>query len=115
VIIFRADVVALLCRQDAKQGGQSLLVSAESIYNRMNADCPDLLRKLFEPVSTDRRGEVPREAKPFMNNAGRLIHKTPSLSRRQEFIAIAARSLQAQENQSTPQKTPADNSSAENT
>lgn len=62
-----ADVVALLCIREAKQGGQSLLVSAESIYNRMKVECPDLLQKLFEPISTDRRGEVPEGAKPFMN------------------------------------------------
>lgn len=62
-----ADVVALLCLKDAKQGGQSLLVSAESIYNRMKSECPDLLLKLFEPISTDRRGEVPEGSAPFMN------------------------------------------------
>ncbi|MFK8080978.1 MAG: TauD/TfdA family dioxygenase [Granulosicoccus sp.] len=62
-----ADVVALLCLKDAKQGGQSLLVSAESIYNRMQAEYPELLLKLFEPVSTDRRGEIPEGAQPFMN------------------------------------------------
>lgn len=62
-----ADVVALLCLKDAQRGGQSLLVSAESIYNRMKAECPELLLKLFEPISTDRRGEVPEGAKPFMN------------------------------------------------
>jgi len=62
-----ADVVALLCIRKAKHGGESLLVSAESIYNRMKNDCPELLLKLFEPISTDRRGEVPSGAQPFMN------------------------------------------------
>lgn len=61
-----ADVVGLLCMQEAKEGGRSLLVSAESIYNRMKAQRPDLLQKLFEPIATDRRGEVPEGAKPFM-------------------------------------------------
>ena len=61
-----ADIVGLLCIREAKEGGRSLLVSAESIYNRMRQDRPDLLAKLFEPIATDRRGEVPVGAKPFM-------------------------------------------------
>lgn len=61
-----ADVVGLLCIRDSKEGGKSLLVSALSIYNRMRADRPDLLAKLFDPIATDRRGEIPEGAKPFM-------------------------------------------------
>ncbi|KAE9628677.1 TauD/TfdA family dioxygenase [Parasedimentitalea maritima] len=61
-----ADVVGLLCLQEAKEGGRSLLVSAVSIYNRMRAERPDLLEKLFDPIATDRRGEIPEGAKPFM-------------------------------------------------
>ena len=61
-----ADVVGLLCLQTAKEGGESLLVSAEAIYNRMNVERPDLLRLLFDPIATDRRGEVPAGEKPFM-------------------------------------------------
>ena len=61
-----ADVVGLLCLNKAQEGGQSLLVSAESIYNRMRAQRPDLLELLFDPIATDRRGEVPEGAKPFV-------------------------------------------------
>ncbi len=61
-----ADCVGLLCLKAAKEGGLSLLVSAESIYNRMRAECPDLLLRLFDSIATDRRGEVPEGAKPFM-------------------------------------------------
>lgn len=61
-----ADVVGLLCIREAKEGGQSQLVSAETIYNRMRALRPDLLEKLFDPLPTDRRGEVPEGAKPWM-------------------------------------------------
>ena len=61
-----ADVVGLLCLRRARQGGQSLLVSAESIYNRMHKERPDLLRLLFDPIATDRRGEIPEGAKPFV-------------------------------------------------
>ncbi len=61
-----ADVVGLLCWHNAKSGGDSLLVSALSIYNRMREQRPDLLELLFKPVATDRRGEVPQGAKPYM-------------------------------------------------
>jgi hypothetical protein len=73
-----ADVVGLLCLREAREGGRSLLVSAESIYNRMRAQRPDLLAKLFDPIATDRRGEVPEGARPWMEipplswHAGRL-------------------------------------------
>lgn len=61
-----ADVVGLICIREAKEGGMSLLVSAESIYNRMKKERPDLLAKLFDPIATDRRGEIPVGAKPYM-------------------------------------------------
>ena len=61
-----ADVVGLLCVREAMEGGRSLLVSAETIYNRMRSERPDLVALLFEPIATDRRGEVPDGAKPFM-------------------------------------------------
>ena len=61
-----ADVVGLICLQDAQEGGLSLLVSAVSIYNRMRAERPDLLALLLDPIATDRRGEVPEGAKPYM-------------------------------------------------
>ncbi len=61
-----ADIVGLLCLQDAKEGGESLLVSALSIYNRMRELRPDLLELLFDPIGTDRRGEVPPGEEPFM-------------------------------------------------
>ena len=53
-----ADIVGLLCLQDAKKGGDSLLVSAEAIYNRVRMECPDLLERLFDLIAIDRRGEV---------------------------------------------------------
>ena len=61
-----ADVVGLLCLREAKEGGRSLLVSAETIYNRMRELRPDLLEKLFDPIATDRRGEVPEGALAWM-------------------------------------------------
>lgn len=54
-----SDVVALLCLRDAMKGGDSLLVSAVTVFNRMLVEAPDLAAALFDPIATDRRGEVP--------------------------------------------------------
>ncbi len=59
------DVVALLCLKTAKRGGLSTLVSSTTIFNEMRRRRPDLLALLFEPLATDRRGEVPSGMKPW--------------------------------------------------
>lgn len=59
------DIVGLLCLRTAKSGGLSTLVSAITIYNEMRARRPDLLAALFEPIETDRRGEVPPGQLPY--------------------------------------------------
>ncbi len=59
------DCVVLLCRATAQSGGRSLLVSAETAYRIMVAERPDLAPILFEPIATDRRGEVPVGADPW--------------------------------------------------
>jgi len=60
-----ADLVGLLCLQRARRGGASALVSSTTLYNEMRARAPELAACLFEPVATDRRGEVPPGAKPY--------------------------------------------------
>jgi Taurine catabolism dioxygenase TauD, TfdA family len=59
------DVVALLCLQPARSGGLSSLVSSVTIFNEMRKRRPDLARLLFEPIETDRRGEVAPGQRPF--------------------------------------------------
>jgi hypothetical protein len=60
-----SDVVGLLCLNEAREGGDSLLVSALSVYNAMRRDRPELLELLFGEIATDRRGEEPPGEKPF--------------------------------------------------
>lgn len=60
-----ADVVGLMCLKSAKQGGDSLLVSTVTVYNEMQKRRPDLTEWLFQPIATDRRGEVPEGEKPW--------------------------------------------------
>jgi len=59
------DVVGLLCLKTSKSGGKSLLVSAETIFNEMQRQRPDLVPRLFDKVATDRRGEIPPGEKAF--------------------------------------------------
>ena len=62
-----SDIVGLLCLKKAKKGGESLLVSAVTIYNEMLKARPDLVRLLFDPIATDRRGEIPEGMQPFFS------------------------------------------------
>lgn len=59
------DIVALLCLKTAKSGGLSSLVSSMTIYNVMATRRPDLAWRLFQPMPTDRRGEVPEGKRPW--------------------------------------------------
>jgi hypothetical protein len=59
------DVVALLCLKTAQSGGLSALVSSTTIFNEMRRRRPDLLQLLFEPIATDRRGEIEEDGRPF--------------------------------------------------
>lgn len=61
-----SDAVGLLCLQKAKAGGESLLVSASTIFNEMHTQRPDLLELLMQPIATDRRGEVPEGMLPYL-------------------------------------------------
>jgi Taurine catabolism dioxygenase TauD, TfdA family len=59
------DVVGLLCLHPARSGGYSSLVSSVTIFNELRRRGPELAKILFEPVETDRRGEVPPGRRPF--------------------------------------------------
>jgi hypothetical protein len=59
------DIVALLCLKTAKSGGLSSLTSSMSVYNVMAQRHPDRAWRLFQPMPTDRRGEVPEGKRPW--------------------------------------------------
>ncbi len=61
------DVVGLLCLREARSGGDSLLVSADTIFNELRSAAPELLRRLLAPMPHDRRGEVPAGQLPFFD------------------------------------------------
>jgi hypothetical protein len=60
-----SDIVGLVCLQQAKMGGDSALVSSNTLYNQMRALHPQLAALLFDPIATDRRGDVAIGQKPF--------------------------------------------------
>jgi hypothetical protein len=59
------DVVGLMCLMPAKAGGRSSLVSSVAIHNEMRRVAPELAAVLFEPIETDRRGEVGPGERPW--------------------------------------------------
>lgn len=52
-----ADIVALLCAHPAKQGGESQITSAMTIYNQLLAHTPEYLEPLAGGFHFDLRGE----------------------------------------------------------
>ncbi len=101
-----SDVVGLLCLKEAKKGGDSLLVSVATIYNEMYKKRPDLTTLLFEPIATDRRGEIPEGEKPYFEipvfnwYAGHLsgIYQRQYIESAQRFIdapRLTARHIEA--------------------
>ena len=60
-----SDIVGLVCLQQAKSGGDSALVSSNSIFNAMRRDHPALAAALFDPIATDRRGDVAAGQLPY--------------------------------------------------
>lgn len=59
------DIVALMCLQPAKKGGESKVVSSVTVHNEVWKRRPDLAPLLFEPVYRDRRGEIPEGKDPW--------------------------------------------------
>ena len=60
-----ADIVGLMCLHTAKAGGDSALVSSNTLWNELRERAPALAARLLEPIATDRRGEVPAGEKPY--------------------------------------------------
>ena len=67
----RSDIVSLLCLNKAKKGGESLLVSSMTIFNKILENHPEYLPTLFEPFPLDRRGEEGGNQKGYSMKIGR--------------------------------------------
>jgi len=90
------DVVGLLCLHPARSGGLSSLVSTVTIFNELRRRRPDLARILFEPLETDRRGELAPGQRPFFRipvfnwHAGLLttIYHRPYIESARRFAGV---------------------------
>ena len=60
-----ADILGLLCVNDARDGGESHIVSALAMHNVIREERPDLLPHLYEPINVDWRGDEPEGQKPW--------------------------------------------------
>jgi alpha-ketoglutarate-dependent taurine dioxygenase len=60
------DFIALLVLRTAKSGGESALVSAYGVHNILQAERPDVLRRLYQPFWVDRRAELPPGEDPVL-------------------------------------------------
>lgn len=58
------DYIGLLCMHGAKSGGQSRLISAYSVHNRMLTEHPTLLDTLYEEFHFDKRGDFEQGESP---------------------------------------------------
>jgi hypothetical protein len=59
------DILGLFCVNDARQGGESHIVSALAMHNVIREERPDLLPRLYEPINVDWRGDEPEGQKPW--------------------------------------------------
>ena len=72
------DIVGLLCKYPAVSGGGSRFCSLYSVHNKMLAEHPALLRRLYQPMHYDRQAEhAPRAPKttwaPFFRYDGKKL------------------------------------------
>lgn len=60
-----ADLVALLCINGAKRGGESLVTSSLALREKMLESAPDLVEALYQPVDYSRQDEHAETQKAF--------------------------------------------------
>ncbi|MEM9357066.1 MAG: TauD/TfdA family dioxygenase [Pseudomonadota bacterium] len=63
------NVVALMCIETAKEGGESLLLSATTLYNELSQTRPDVLPTLMRGYRHSRRNQALPGQPPVMENA----------------------------------------------
>ncbi|MBI1788834.1 MAG: TauD/TfdA family dioxygenase [Acidobacteria bacterium] len=55
---YTPDIVALLALRTAKAGGETAIVSAQTVHNILREERPECLRRLYAPYYFDRRAEL---------------------------------------------------------
>jgi len=59
------DVLGLFCMRAAESGGESYVVSAQTLHNVILRERPDLLEALYSPFHVDWANEQPRGEQPW--------------------------------------------------
>ncbi|MDH3737909.1 MAG: TauD/TfdA family dioxygenase, partial [Alphaproteobacteria bacterium] len=59
------DVLGLFCSRAAKSGGESYVVSAQTVHNVIFAERPDYLEALYQPFNIDWADEEPAGSQPW--------------------------------------------------
>lgn len=59
------DILGLFCDRAAKSGGESYVVSAQTVHNVMLAERPDYLEALYQPFNVDWADEEPPGTQPW--------------------------------------------------
>jgi hypothetical protein len=62
------NTVALMCLETAKSGGESLLISASTLYNEISSQRPDLLATLMRGYRHSRRNQRDPDQAPVMED-----------------------------------------------
>lgn len=70
-----SDYVGLLCLRTAKSGGASRFASSVTLYNRLLALRPDLVKVLCEDFYYSRGGEVPPGKEPWYTQPAFTFHE----------------------------------------
>ena len=55
-----ADIVGLLCVENAREGGESQVVSTAAVYNALASERPEMAAALLEPFPVDRKARPRR-------------------------------------------------------
>ena len=61
---YTPDIVCLLALQSAKSGGESAILSANTVHNILLVERPEYLERLYAPYHVDRRAELPPASRP---------------------------------------------------
>src|SRR5262249_48964400 len=64
---YTPEIVALLALRTAKSGGESALVSAQTVHNILRDEQPAYLQRLYEPFYFDRRAELREGESPTIS------------------------------------------------
>ena len=101
------DILGLFCSRAAKSGGESYVISAETLHNVILAERADYLEALYQPLNIDWAGEEPEGTDPWYSMPmfsvadGKITSRITSrrfvqmVTRHGKFLAATKKQLEA--------------------